>query len=186
VVELQRVSVRSRRSRPSAAPPVPVSGSAALVALPDPPVTQPAPAMPPTPAPASIVAPKVSPPVGGRPEPTREAVMTAFQHAVEVLPAAPSPPPRAVPATTVSMLARSVSRPAPAPAAPLFSPLGTVSMLSRVQTEDTSSQSAPSQDSAAAAEPPDLDVLADYVLERLRHELRDGRERLGFLLDDTL
>ena len=27
-------------------------------------------------------------------------------------------------------------------------------------------------------------LLADYVLERLRHELRDGRERLGFLLDD--
>jgi hypothetical protein len=31
---------------------------------------------------------------------------------------------------------------------------------------------------------PDLDAIADHVLERLRHELRDGRERLGFLLDD--
>ncbi len=37
---------------------------------------------------------------------------------------------------------------------------------------------------SAQAEPPDLDALADHVLERLRHELRDGRERLGYLLDD--
>jgi hypothetical protein len=36
----------------------------------------------------------------------------------------------------------------------------------------------------AAAAAPDLDALADHVLERLRNELRDGRERLGFLLDD--
>ncbi|MFP5365228.1 MAG: hypothetical protein ACLGI5_21165 [Thermoleophilia bacterium] len=33
---------------------------------------------------------------------------------------------------------------------------------------------------------PDLEALADYVLERLRGELRDGRERLGLLLDDSL
>jgi hypothetical protein len=40
--------------------------------------------------------------------------------------------------------------------------------------------------SPAPATPPapDLDAIADHVLERLRHELRDGRERLGFLLDD--
>jgi hypothetical protein len=37
---------------------------------------------------------------------------------------------------------------------------------------------------AAKPESPDLDALADHVLERLRHELRDGRERLGYLLDD--
>ncbi|MEY2442163.1 MAG: hypothetical protein QOJ46_1589, partial [bacterium] len=37
---------------------------------------------------------------------------------------------------------------------------------------------------AAKSEPADLDALTDHVLERLRHELRDGRERLGYLLDD--
>jgi hypothetical protein len=80
------------------------------------------------------------------------------------------------------MLARSAARPAPAPAAPLITPFG-VSSLSRVQT--TEGAPPPAAEEKAAAEPPDLDLLADYVLERLRHELRDGRERLGFLLDDT-
>jgi hypothetical protein len=56
------------------------------------------------------------------------------------------------------------------------------SPLSRVETSDPP---APPRDAAPAAEPPDLDLLAEYVLERLRHELRDGRERLGFLLDDV-
>lgn len=111
--------------------------------------------------------------------------MTAYRRAVSALPAAPAvpPPPRPAAATTVSMLARSTARPAPAPAAPLITPFG-VSSLSRVQTTE-GAPAAASDEKAAAAEPPDLDLLADYVLERLRHELRDGRERLGFLLDDT-
>ena len=80
------------------------------------------------------------------------------------------------------MLARSTSRPTQAPAPPLITPFG-ISTLARVQTSDA--PPAPLEHDKPAAEPPDLDLLADYVLERLRHELRDGRERLGFLLDDT-
>ena len=80
-----------------------------------------------------------------------------------------------------------------APAAPAHPPIPSPLMrpvpLSRV-TLDASPQSVDASGDAgrqAAAAPagPDLDVLADYVLERLRHELRDGRERLGFLLDDA-
>lgn len=113
--------------------------------------------------------------------------MTAYRRAVSALPAAPStppapPPPKPASATTVSMLARSTSRRAPTPAAPMFTPFG-VSSLSRVQTTD--GPPASMETDQPAAEPPDLDLLAEYVLERLRHELRDGRERLGFLLDDT-
>jgi hypothetical protein len=37
----------------------------------------------------------------------------------------------------------------------------------------------------AQSEPLDLEALADHVLERLRRELRDGRERLGLLFDDS-
>jgi hypothetical protein len=55
--------------------------------------------------------------------------------------------------------------------------------LSRVQTAVSA---APGNDRAPSPQAtPDLDALADYVLERLRDELRDGRERLGFLLDDS-
>jgi hypothetical protein len=79
------------------------------------------------------------------------------------------------------MRARSASRPAPAPAPPLFTPFG-VSSLSRVETTD--GPPAPVEDGKPGAEAPDLDRLADYVLERLRDELLDGRERLGFLLDE--
>ena len=78
------------------------------------------------------------------------------------------------------MLARSASRPTPAPAPALITPFG-VSTLSRVETENGPP---PQSNDAPAAEPVDMDALADHVLERLRHELRDGRERLGFLLDD--
>jgi hypothetical protein len=81
------------------------------------------------------------------------------------------------------VLSRSASRPAPAPA-PLISPFG-VSRLQRVETEDASSAPGPAPKPEARPEPVDFDALADHVLERLRHELRDGRERLGFLLDDS-
>jgi hypothetical protein len=40
-------------------------------------------------------------------------------------------------------------------------------------------------ESQQAPKPLDLDAVAEHVLERLRSELRDGRERLGFLLDDS-
>ncbi len=170
---------------PSAAAAAPsvalVAPASAAVVAPGPPPASPGPV-----ARAALADPVAAPPAIGRPEPTRDAVMSAYRQAVGALPAAPTPapppPPRPAPATTVSMLARSASRPAPTPApAPLFSPFG-VSSLARVET----SVEAPApKGEAAAAEPPDLDLLADYVLERLRHELRDGRERLGFLLDDS-
>jgi hypothetical protein len=126
--------------------------------------------------------------VAARPEPTRDAVLAAYRSAVGALPALPAapavvpvPPPRAAAATTVSVLARSTARPAPSPAT--YTPFG-ISTLSRVQTED---QPAPVEQRAEGgdAKTPDLDLITDHVLERLRHELRDGRERLGFLLDDN-
>jgi hypothetical protein len=53
----------------------------------------------------------------------------------------------------------------------------------RAQTNGSAQSSeAPQGESSNPA--PDLDALADYVLERLRQELRDGSERLGFLLDE--
>ena len=53
----------------------------------------------------------------------------------------------------------------------------------RAQTDGTSqSNDAPQGESSSPAL--DLDALADHVLERLRQELRDGSERLGFLLDE--
>ena len=56
--------------------------------------------------------------------------------------------------------------------------------LSRVQT--TAPQASPEMNgSPTKPDPVDLDALAEHVLERLRHELRDGRERLGYLLDDS-
>jgi hypothetical protein len=61
--------------------------------------------------------------------------------------------------------------------------------LARVMTDAPVANAEGRRDAAgpsdAASQGPDLDALADYVLERLRHELRDGRERLGFLLDDA-
>ncbi len=146
-----------------------------------------APPAPTLPVPAALT------PAAARPEPTRTAVLAAYQQAIRALPAAPTAPAAAAPApapairpapmTTVSVLARSVST--PTPAAPLFTPFG----ISRLQRAEMQNGPAPqpeaSSNGVAKPEPPDLDLLADYVLERLRHELRDGRERLGFLLDDS-
>lgn len=87
----------------------------------------------------------------------------------------PSPAPRAA-----AVLARSAEP--SAPVRPAVSPWASAP-LTRVITSDTGSPDAPER--AATPEPMDLDAVADFVLERLRHELRDGRERLGFLLDDS-
>jgi hypothetical protein len=57
--------------------------------------------------------------------------------------------------------------------------------LSRVQTAVSAAPNGDRSPAQSGQSPPDLDALADYVLERLRGELRDGRERLGFLLDDA-
>lgn len=122
----------------------------------------------PTPLPAHVAdSPLLSalpvPAEGGpfiaRPAPTRTAVLAAFSHAVERAPVVPPP--------------------APTPAQSSIAPLMRAP-LSRVETDSPS----PHADGESGAKAPDLDAIADFVLERLRHELRDGRERLGFLLDD--
>jgi hypothetical protein len=98
-------------------------------------------------------------PFVARPAPTRTAVLAAFSQAVDRAPVIPPPPPT----------------PARSSIAPLMR-----APLSRVETDPPASAT----NDAPAAKEPDLDAIADFVLERLRHELRDGRERLGFLLDD--
>ena len=54
--------------------------------------------------------------------------------------------------------------------------------LARVETTPNEKSNESQQENASQA--PDLDAIADHVLERLRNELRDGRERLGYLFDD--
>ncbi len=118
----------------------------------------------------------------GRPEPTREAVLAAYRRAAAVAPIA-QPPPR--PRTTSGpVIARSVA-PAQVPAHPLSeSPFA---HLQRVVDLQPAPADGAQMRSSADPRPqtPNLDELADYVLERLRDELRDGRERLGFLLEDS-
>ena len=187
----RRVTVSGRRSHAAGPAPAVVVARVAAQAAPAP-VAAPAAHQPPPPVSAApavnavLPPPPAATPAPARPEPTREAVLSAYHRAIAALPAVPTapfapPPPRPAPATTVSMLARSASRPTPAPTAPLITPFG-ISRLSRVETENSSP---PTSNDAPKAEPVDLDALADHVLERLRHELRDGRERLGFLLDDN-
>jgi hypothetical protein len=108
---------------------------------------------------AALPMPAEGAPFVARPAPTRTAVMAAFSHAVERVPVVAPPPPVTPARDAIAPLMRSP--------------------LSRVETG-----SSPPREEAPAAESPDLDAIADFVLERLRHELRDGRERLGFLLDD--
>ena len=146
-----------------------------------------APAPTPDPA-ATIVAP-------ARPAPTRAAVLAAYHGAVGGAAAAPTAAPAAIaaaapvaavgpaPVAAPAVLARSVAVPAPAPAF-TPSPFSSVTPLSRVETA-VSSVAPEMNGRPAAPEPIDFDALAEHVLERLRHELRDGRERLGFLLDDS-
>ncbi len=131
-------------------------------------------------------------PFVARPAPTRTAVLAAFEQATRPAHAA-TPAPAAITAPAggsagpAAALAMAPPAPAVAPAA-IPSPLMRPAPLAR-STAGAPVQSAeagrdgPRPDAAPAA--PDLDALADYVLERLRHELRDGRERLGFLLDDA-
>lgn len=112
--------------------------------------------------------------VPGRPEPTRSAVLTAFQSAAR---------PAASDAPALAPAAPAAARPGPPPIA--ITPMSPIApaTLARVQTSSAPSHERSTQPPSAA---PDLEALAEYVLERLRGELRDGRERLGFLLDDSL
>jgi hypothetical protein len=132
-------------------------------------------------------------PFVARPAPTRTAVLAAFEQATRPARAsAPitAPAGAAIPARPAGALAAAASAPAPVPApAPIASPLMRPVTLARA-TGDGAEKGAdegrePARRSDPAPAAPDLDAFADYVLERLRHELRDGRERLGFLLDDA-
>ena len=93
-------------------------------------------------------------------------------------PAAPAPAPRA-PVAAVSAPALAIAR---TPSRSSFSSSGVLARAEMAAAQSGQNGNAPQ----APANPPapDLDAIADHVLERLRHELRDGRERLGFLLDD--
>jgi hypothetical protein len=115
----------------------------------------------------------------GRSEPTRAASFAAYRAA------APASAPAAAPARMAPVAA--IAPPAPAALAPSLArwpapppPIGS-RRLARVEAEP---EKGVERDDRAAPAVPDLDALADYVLGRLRDELRDGRERLGFLFDD--
>lgn len=128
-----------------------------------------APVQPPATARGPIASAPAAQATAGRPAPTRNAVLAAFNAA--------SPAP-------ASAAAAAVAAPAPLALAPMsqFS----AAPLARLRTgEDLAPVEQRASPPQAQAPPPDLDALADYVLERLRGELRDGRERLGFLLDDS-
>jgi hypothetical protein len=152
---------------PTPAAAVSAASAAARVALA-------APVVPPStglvPAAGSVLARTPQPSVSrARPEPTRAAVLAAYRNA------APGPPPRAA----TAMLARAEAAPTPTATQPSPSPFSNPAPSAEPQSAHNGN--APR---SAGADAPDLDALADYVLERLRHELRDGRERLGYLLDD--
>lgn len=130
-------------------------------------------------APAISVAPSppaTATPPAARPAPTRTAVLAAFQSAAR--PAAPA-------AAALALPAPVVAPPAPAPLAIALMSHMSPAPLSRVQTAVSAAPNGDRSPVQPGEGSPDLDALADYVLERLRGELRDGRERLGFLLDDS-
>ena len=133
-------------------------------------------------------------PFVARPAPTRTAVLAAFEQAMQRPAAIASPAGAAAGAQvargTPAALAAVAPAPVPAPAPPpaplmLPAPLSRVTVGAPVQSMDGDDRQAARGPEAAAPAGPDLEALADYVLERLRYELRDGRERLGYLLDDA-
>jgi hypothetical protein len=131
---------------------------------------------------AAAPGPAAAPPA--RPAPTRAAVLAAFRNAAPASAAAPAPAPAPPPAQRSA----AVSRPAPALAiarAPTLSPPLTPSPFTLMRSDTNgSAQSNGNAPQQATDKFPDLDALAEHVLDRLRQELRDGSERLGFLLDE--
>ncbi len=131
-----------------------------------------------------------------RPAPTREATLDAFQRAAKPVAIAPMPAPaRAAPRAPARAGPATTATPSPpparaaAPASPFVMTPGASAMVPAPLARLNLGSSAPPPPAAAEPTPasaaPDIDQLADYVLDRLRRELRDGRERLGFLLDDA-
>jgi hypothetical protein len=117
----------------------------------------------------------------GRPAPTRAATLAAYRNALS----AAAPPPMAAPLAPSAAVAAPAIAPVLAVARwPTPPPMTRPAPLARVETDAPPAQNGSAPQPSAKPEPPDLDALADHVLERLRHELRDGRERLGYLLDD--
>lgn len=160
------VEIRSGTSlRATVAVPVAESAAAPDVASRGAPAAAPAPMIAALSAPD---APPAAPP--NRPAPIRTAVLAAFQGASRPAPAAAALPTPAVAA--------------PAPP-PMVAPMSPAARLSRVETAVSAAANGDRSSAKQSSAVPDLDALADYVLERLRGELRDGRERLGFLLDDS-
>jgi hypothetical protein len=132
----------------------------------------------PTIAPSSAAAVGATPTGSpSRPAPSRDAVLAAFKSASR---------PAMTAVASAPALAAAVALPtpiaAPPPPALAIAPMASAP-LARVKTATSAPPNGQPAEKPAAA--PDLDALADYVLERLRNELRDGRERLGFLLDDS-
>ena len=92
-----------------------------------------------------------------------------------------------------SAAATALPVPAVAPPAPVAPPPLSIAPtshlspapISRLRTDAPVVASRERFEPQEAQKPLDLDAVADHVLERLRSELRDGRERLGFLLDDS-
>ncbi len=167
---VRRVALRPRVPRPESARPL-----ASLVPTPaavsePPPIAPEAPhalgeVLPAFPDAATLAA---APRQLGRPEPTRAATLAAYFNAL------PAPAPTAPAIAPVLAVARWPTPP------PMTRPT-----LARVESAPPAPvQNGNGSQAASKPEAPDLDALADHVLERLRHELRDGRERLGYLLDD--
>jgi hypothetical protein len=127
-------------------------------------------------APAPALGPPAAHRLGARPEPTRADTLAAFRNALPpgAAPLAPSPFATAAAAPAIAPVLAVARWPAPRPV--------TAPTLARAETSPQPAQGIDA--SRPSAQPPDLDALADHVLERLRHELRDGRERLGYLLDE--
>jgi translation initiation factor IF-2 len=136
--------------------------------------------LPDAPKPPRAGASPAAPWPGGRPEPTRAATLAAFRNALPAgaAPLAPSPFGAAGAAPAIAPVLAVSRWPSP--------PRAARPTLARVETDTNAepAQIASGRQGSASTEPPDLDALADHVIERLRHELRDGRERLGYLLDD--
>jgi hypothetical protein len=171
---LSVMSARRPASAPARIPPPAPASSAASAAAGTALAAPAAPAAPSSTSLAAVAGPVLArtpqPSVSrARPEPTRAAVLAAYRNA------APGPPPR----TAGPTLARSEAAPTPTVSQPSPSPFSNPTPSAEPQSARNGN--APQ---SAGADAPDLDALADYVLERLRHELRDGRERLGYLLDD--
>jgi hypothetical protein len=176
---VRRVALHARAARPDSPGPDARAPEHAGVTPPRPPTAQSASVdtLPAFPDAATLAAAPRQ--VAGRPEPTRAATLAAYRNAM----AASAPPAAAPLAPRVSVAAPAIAPVLAVARWPTPPPMTRPVPLARVETIPTMQNGGRPQE-AAQPEPPDLDALADHVLERLRHELRDGRERLGYLLDD--